>query len=131
MPRVPPLAQIAPRWIPRNNQLNFLNPQPAFNPFLAVNRTPNIVKALVVNQSIDLVVLAELRSITKFMFPDPAVKIICDAHVQCLGMVGQNVNAIASAIAGVHRSFVSLRMTMFDSVHKKDGGVSDLCKANL
>jgi hypothetical protein len=58
-------------------------------------------------------VLAECRSVAKFVFPNPSAEIICHSNVESLGAVSQDVNAVASAAAGMHRSFASLRMTPF------------------
>ena len=109
---VPPLAKIAPSRIDRNNQLNLFNPKPAFDPLLPVNRVAHIVKALVINKAINFVALAELRPIPKLVFPNPPVNIIGNADVKSLGAVGQDVNAIAPSVAGMHRSFASLKMTV-------------------
>jgi len=76
MPFVPSLAKIAPRRIHRDNQLNFLDPQPALDPLLAVNRVAHIVEALVVNQPIDLVPLAKFRPVSKLVLPNPPLQIV-------------------------------------------------------
>jgi hypothetical protein len=110
MPRVSPLTQIAPRRIHRHNQLNFLNPKPALNPLFPVNGIPHIVKTLVVNQSVDFVALAKFLTVAELVFPNPPMEIVSDADVKRFGAVGQNVNAIAVAIAKMHESFASLRL---------------------
>jgi hypothetical protein len=104
MPFVPSLTQIVPRWIHRNNQLHLLNPQPAFDP-LAVNRVAHIVKTFVVNESINLVALAEFRSVPALMFPNPAAKVIGDSDVERLRAICENVNAVVAVVAEMHRSF--------------------------
>ena len=109
---VPPLTQVVPRRIHRNNQLHLLNPQPAFDPLLAVNRVAHIVKTFVVNESINLVALAEFRSVRKLVFPNPPVKIIGNSDVKRLGAIGQDINAVAASVVGMHRSFASLKMTV-------------------
>ena len=103
---------MAPSRIHRNNQLNLFNPKPAFDPLLPVNRVAHIVKALVINKAINFVALAELRSIPKLVFPNPPVKIVCNADVKSLGTVSQDIDAIAPSVAGMHRSFASLKMTV-------------------
>jgi hypothetical protein len=105
MPVVPPFTQIDPRWIHGNYQLDFLDPKPAFDAFLAVNRVAHIVKALVVNQPIDLVLFAKLQPISKLVFPNAPPKVISNANVKSLGAVGEDINAIAAVVTGMHRSF--------------------------
>src|SRR5450759_5459033 len=78
---VPPVTQIDPRRIHRNNQLNFPDPKPAFDPLLAVNRVAHIIKTLVVNETINLVTLAECRSAPKLVFPNAAVQVICHSNI--------------------------------------------------
>jgi hypothetical protein len=111
MPFVPSVTQIAPRGIHGNNQLNFLNPKPAFDPLLAVNRVAHIVETFAVYKSINLVALTESRSIPTLVFPNAPLKVICNPNVKRLGAIGQNVNAVVPVVAGIHRSFASLRMT--------------------
>src|SRR5882762_6714568 len=109
---VPSVTQVVPRRIHRNNQLHLLNPQPAFDPLLAVNRVAHIVKALVINESINLVALAEFRTVPKLVFPNPPVKIIGNSDVKGLGAIGQDINAVGASVVGMHRSFASLKMTL-------------------
>src|SRR5882762_10366886 len=109
---VPSVTQVVPRRIHRNNQLHLLNPQPAFDPLLAVNRVAHIVKALVINESINLVALAEFRTVPKLVFPNSPVKIIGNSDVKGLGAIGQDTNAVAASVVGMHRSFASLKMTL-------------------
>jgi len=131
MPVVPPFTQIDPRRIHGNYQLDFLNPKPAFDPLLAVNRSAHIVEALVVDESINLVALAELRSVPKFVFLNTPMQVICNSDVERLGALGQNVNAVVRVIAGMHRSFASLRMTGFrlciEKMRKSVRGVHQNC----
>src|SRR6202795_5028993 len=105
MPFVPSLTQIVPSRIHRNNQLHLLNPEPSIEPLLAVNRVAHIVKTLVVNESINLVALAEFRSVPKLVFPNAPVKIIGNSDVKGLGAIGQDINAVGASVAGMHRSF--------------------------
>src|ERR1700688_3454177 len=112
MPFVPPLTQVAPSSVHRNNQLDLLNPEPAFDPLLAINRVAHIVKTFVVNKSINLVALAELRSLPVLVLPTPPVKIIGNSDVKSLGAIGQDINAVAASVVGMHRSFASLKMTL-------------------
>jgi hypothetical protein len=84
MPFVPALTQITPGRIHRNNQLNLFNPEPAFDPLLAVDRLAHIVEALVVDKPVNLVAFAELRTVPKLVFPNPPVKIICNSDVKRL-----------------------------------------------
>jgi len=116
MPFIPSLAQIAPRRIYRDNQVNFLNPKPALDPLLPVNRVAHIVETFLVNKPVNPVALAEFRSVFKLVFPNAPVKVVGNADVERLGAVGPDVNAIASPVAGMHRSFASLRMTGLDCV---------------
>jgi hypothetical protein len=95
MPFVPPLTKIAPRGIHRHNQLHFPNPEPPLNPLLAVNRIAYVVEGLVVNQPVNLVPLAEFRSVPKLVFPNPPAKVIGNPDVERLGAVRENINAIA------------------------------------
>ena len=99
MPLVPLLTQIAPRRIHRNNQLNLLIPEPPLDPLLAVNRVAHIIEAFVINQPIDLVPLAEFRSIPKLVFPNPPAEVIRNAGVERLGAVCENINAVAPLVA--------------------------------
>ena len=118
MPVVPPVTQIAPSRIYRDNQLNLLDPEPAFDPLLAVNRVAHVVKTLVINESINLVPLAEFRSVSKLVFLNASAKVVRNPNVERLGPVCQDVNAVAAVVAGVHRSFASLRMTGLDCARK-------------
>jgi hypothetical protein len=59
MPLVPSLAQIDPRRIHGGNQLNFPDPEPAFDPLLAVDCVAHIVKAFVVNEPINFIAFAK------------------------------------------------------------------------
>src|SRR5580704_17353621 len=105
---VPPFTQIAPRWVHRNNQLNLLDPKPALDPLLAPDSVAHIVKALVINKTINLVALAELRSVPKLVLPNPPMEAVRNADIETLGAVGQNVNAVATVLAELHRSFAPL-----------------------
>jgi hypothetical protein len=96
MPFVPPLTQIVPPRIHRNNQLDLLNPKPAFDPLLPVNRVAHIIKALVVNEPFDFVTLAECRSVPKLVFPNAAVKVVCNSNVKRLGAICQDINAVTA-----------------------------------
>ena len=87
MPLIPPLTQITPRGIHRDNQLDLLDPKPAFDSLLLVNRLAHIIKTFVVNEAINLVALAEFRSVPKLVFPNAAGKIICNPNVKRLGTV--------------------------------------------
>jgi len=131
MPAVPPFTQIDPRRIHGNNQLDLLDPKPAFDAFLAVNRVAHIVKALVINEPINLIAFAKRRPISKLVFPNAPMQVICNSDVERLGAVGQNVNAVVRVIAGMHRSFASLRMTGFklciEKMRKSVRGVQQNC----
>ena len=105
MPAVPPFTQIDPRRIHGNNQLDLLDPKPAFDAFLAVNRVAHIVKALVINEPINLIAFAKRRPISKLVFPNAPPKVISNANVKSLGAVGEDINAIAAVVTGMHRSF--------------------------
>jgi hypothetical protein len=111
MPFIPSLTQIAPRSIHRNNQLNFLNPKPAFNSLLPVDCIAHIIKTFVVNESINPVAFAKYRSVSKLVFPNPSAKVVCNADVKRLAAASQDVNAVAAVVAGLHRSFAPLKMT--------------------
>jgi hypothetical protein len=114
MPRVPPHTQIAPRRIHRNNQLNLPNPEPPFDPFLAVNRIAHIVETLVVNESIDLVPLAKFRSIPQLVFPNPSAEVIRNAGVERLGAVCENINAVAPLVARMRQGRHGLNCASYE-----------------
>jgi hypothetical protein len=56
---------------------------------------------------------AKSRPVPELMLPNPPPKIISDADVKRLRAVGEDINAVATVVGGIHRSFASLRMTLF------------------
>jgi len=104
--------QIPPSRIHPNNQLNLLNPKPSSDPLLPIKRLPHVIKALEVNQPVNLVAPAKIRSRPRLVFPDTLVKVVGDANVKRLRVVSQNVDE-AMPLARTHRSFASLKMTAF------------------
>jgi hypothetical protein len=80
---------------------------------LTVNRPDYVIEVLVINQTVDLVALAEFRTFSALVFLYAPREIVGHAYVERLRAVGQDVHGIAAAFAGIHRSFASLRMTAF------------------
>lgn len=69
MPFVPLHTQILPRRIDRHDQSDLLDPQPAFDLVLALDRIMDILEALEVNQPIKLVLRRKTRSACGLMLP--------------------------------------------------------------
>lgn len=102
MAREPVGAEITPRWIKRNDELNFLHPEPTFDLFLSIDRLRHLVEALVVNQPIDFVFFAELRTSALLVLPDSAWKIVRHPDIESFGAIRHDVDKIVALAA--HRA---------------------------
>ena len=86
---------------------------PALQLLLACGRVVHIAKVLKPNEPIQLIAFREALCLAASMLAQPASEVICDANVQCGGMLtGENVDPVIVATHAVEViRDVSLRST--------------------
>ena len=98
---VPLLAQVRPRRIDRNDQGNLLDPQPAFDSLLALDRVVDILEAFKIYEAIELIFRGEAGTDPHFVLTHPADEIVGNARVESFRPVGHDVDEVC--FGGAHR----------------------------
>ena len=89
----PICAEIMPRWIGRDNELQFANAQPALELFLASDRRSNGREPLEVNKLVDVVFGGvACRILLLFMLPNPDFEFRSNADVELLEAIREYIN---------------------------------------
>jgi len=102
MPFVRFLAQIAHVGFLETSSSIFLILSSPLKLFFPVDCLNHIVEALVVDQPVDLVACAKVRSVALLVLPDTTVEVSGHTNVERLRAVRQNVDGIVAAFAIAH-----------------------------
>ena len=110
---LPVLAPLEPSRVRVLDKGDFPAASPALQLLLACGRVVHIAKVLKPNEPIQLIAFREALCLAASMLAQPASEVICDANVQCGGMLtGENVDPVIVATHAVEViRDVSLRST--------------------
>lgn len=92
--RSPLLREIFPPWILRFDQSNLFRSCPALQLLLSSNRLVDIVKALVINQSVATILACEPFDLPALMLQGAPVNAVGHADVKCSRAAADDVNKI-------------------------------------
>src|SRR5437660_605747 len=92
MTLTPLQTQVPPRRIGRDDQRNLLDPQPAFDDSLALNRLADVFESFKIDQPVKLVFRCESGAHACFVLSHPAYQTIRNAGVKGLRPVRHDVD---------------------------------------
>src|ERR1700684_1295525 len=92
MSLVPLRTQIPPPRIPRNDQRNFLDPQPPLDLLLPLNRVSHVLEPFKINQSIDPILRGKPKTTSALLLTYPAHQTVSYAGVKSFGPIRHDVN---------------------------------------
>jgi len=102
---IPLSTQVPPRGINRNDQRDFLASHPSLDRLFALNRVPDILEALKVNQPVEFISRRKTGPHPHFVLAYSAYEVVGHARIECLRSIGHDVNKVRSRPMRLHRSF--------------------------